>query len=207
MADKVTFEGKRELRWLQLGPCLVTYMEADTPFQDKLWDQWLEAVAQPTTGYLMICAWGPTAPSNQQWRRANKQMREQQLTVAVVTEARHNAALAKAASWLGTNIKSFRWGELHSACEFVGFDRAERIGARTKIIALRDRFGSVTTDETSASSYTHGSASGGSSTDSISNSGAIVRETNDEIQSRLAEVQARLRERSAFRRAGYTSDS
>lgn len=152
MANQVTFEGKRELRWLQVGTCLVTYMEADIPFHDTLWDQWLEAVARTTTQSLMICAWGATEPTNQQWRRANRQMRDQQLTVAVVTEARHNAALAKAASWLGTNIKSFRWGDLHTACEFVGYDRTERIGARAKITALRDRFGTVTNDETHAPS-------------------------------------------------------
>lgn len=197
MANKVTFEGKRELRWLQVGACLVTYMEADTPFQDKLWDQWLEAVARPTTKSLMICAWGATAPTNQQWRRANRQMRDQQLAVAVVTEARHNAALAKAASWLATNIKSFRWGDLHTACEFVGYERSERIGARSKITALRDRFGTVTSDEMSSPSYMSVSRQS-ASTDALSASGELVRETNNEIQTRLAEVQERLRNRAAF---------
>ncbi|KIG12542.1 hypothetical protein DB30_01252 [Enhygromyxa salina] len=176
-------------------------MEADVPFQDKLWDQWLEAVARPTTESLMICAWGATAPNNQQWRRANKQMRDQALAVAVVTEARHNAALAKAASWLGTNIKSFRWGELHNACEFVGYERTERLGARTKITALRDRFGTVTADETAASGHSTPLLTA-VSPDAISASGALVRETNDEIQTRLAEVQERLRSRTTFSRSG-----
>jgi hypothetical protein len=206
MADKVTFEGKRELRWLQVGPCLVTYMEADTPFQDQLWDQWLEAVAQPTTQSLMICAWGATEPSNQQWRRANRQMRDQQLAVAVVTEARHNAALAKAASWLGTNIVSYRWGDLHAACEFVGYDRADRIGARAKITALRDRFGTVTKDETSAPSYMSAPRPADTTNNTIRASGELVRETNDEIQARLAEVQERLRNRAAFSRPDRTVD-
>lgn len=205
MANKVTFEGKRELRWLQVGQCLVTYMEADTPFNDKLWEEWLEAVARPTTQSLMICAWGATEPTNQQWRRANKQMREQQLSVAVVTEARHNAALAKAASWLGTNIKSYRWGDLHSACEFVGFDRTERIGARAKITALRDRFGTVTSDDTNTPSYMS-SPHPNIASDMVSASGDLVRETNNEIQARLAEVQERLRNRAGFSRSGNVTD-
>ena len=205
MADKVTFEGKRELRWLQVGRCLVTYIEADTPLRDTLWDQWLEAVARPTTQSLMICAWGATEPTNQQWRRANKQMREQQLTVAVVTEARHNAALAKAASWLGTNIKSYRWGDLHAACEFVGYERAERIGARAKITALRDRFGAVTSGETSTPSYMSAPLPS-RGPDAISTSGDVVRDTNNEIQARLAEVQERLRNRAAFSGRGTVVD-
>ena len=204
MAEKISIDGKRELRWLYVGECLVTYMEADTEFSDALWSRWLEVVSQPRTRSLIIGAWGATQPSNQQWRRATKLMRDRELSVAVVTKARHNSALAKAASWLGTNIKAFRWDELNEACDFAGFDSASRVAARAKITALRDYFGAVGGDDAMESVL--GPARGPAFNTQFGASSEVVSETNDEIQARLAEVQARLKNRAAFSNPGKLID-
>lgn len=198
MAEKISIDGKRELRWIYVGGCLVTYMEADIEFRDALWNRWLDAVNGSRTQSLMICAWGATQPSNQQWRRATKLMRERELAVAVVTKARHNSALAKAASWLGTNIKAFRWDELNDACDFAGIDSASRVAARAKVTALRDYYGPVSADDLGASEPVLRSTSGPVFGAEFTASSEVVSETHDEIQARLAEVQARLRSRSSF---------
>lgn len=179
------------------GACLVTYMEAEVEFGDKLWDDWLETLQRPSITRLVLCSWGPTQPSHQQWRQATRLMRDRRMPVAVVTEARHNLALAKAASWLGTNIQSFRWHQLGEACDCVGIDKSEKLGAKAKIIALRDRFGPVTSDaDTGQSSFSgvgHNYAAGGHQP--MMASTELVLETSNEIQTKLAEIQARLRQR------------
>jgi hypothetical protein len=203
MATKVPFLGKRELRWFMVGQCLVTYMEEEVEFADALWDEWMEVIRHPNTTSIMLCSWGPTQPSHQQWRRVTRLMRERELPVAVVTEARHNLALAKAASWLGTNIESHRWGDLATAVRSLGLgDQA--ITAQARIVALRDRFGA----KTPSAEVFHGAESSTTtkasteSTDALDVTGmpassAVVFRHNDEIQKRLAQVQARFRSHTA----------
>jgi hypothetical protein len=191
MPAKLSFEGRRELRWMELGDCLVTYMEAEVDYTDQLWDEWMEALGRPSLARLLLCSWGPTQPSHQQWRRATRLMRDRQMPVAVVTDARHNLALAKAASWLGTNVQSFRWHQLGDGCDFLGFDKANKVALKAKVVALRDRFGPVTTGET-------GQHSGNTryvTSAHLSVSSESVMEVNTEIQAKLAEIQTRLRER------------
>jgi hypothetical protein len=198
MSSKVSFEGKRELRWMEIGDCLVTFMEADVEFSDKLWEDWLEALRRPSITRLMLCSWGPTQPTHQQWRQATRLMRDRRMPAAVVTEARHNLALAKAASWLGTNIQSFRWPQLGDACDFLGFDKSEKVATKAKVIALRDRFGPVTSDADVGSSYGSSSSYAPSSYsphNPLAVSTELVLETSSEIQTKLAEIQERLRQR------------
>jgi hypothetical protein len=193
MATKIAFEGSRELRWLEMGQCLACYMESEFEFSDKQWDEWLDAIRRDSIECLVICSWGPTQPTHQQWRRATRLMRDRQLPVAVVTEARHNFALAKAASWLGTNIQAHRWREIAAALEFLGMGTGEKLAAQATLVALRDRFGAVTTD-----------AELGSATDSpfvalpaLPADNEVFVEATEEIQQKLAEVQARFRNRSS----------
>lgn len=188
------FQGQRELRWIELGECVVTYLEADVAYDDRLWDTWLEALDRPSIRYAMLCSWGPTQPSHQQWRRATRLLRDRRMSAAVVTEARHNLALAKAASWLGTNVQSFRWPQLGEACDFVGFSRADKPAHKSEILALRDRFGLVTTTPVSGSEPTL-DASRYTGSNPLAVSSELVLETSSEIQTKLAEIQARLRER------------
>jgi hypothetical protein len=182
---------------MEIGECLVSYMEADVEFSDKLWDDWLEALQRPSITRLMLCSWGPTQPSHQQWRQATRLMRDRRMPVAVVTEARHNLALAKAASWLGTNIQSFRWHQLGDACDCVGVDKSDKVAVKAKVVALRDRFGPVTSDaDIGQSGYpasNHSLATPSSLP--LSASTELVLETSNEIQTKLAEIQARLRQR------------
>jgi hypothetical protein len=195
MAAKVSFEGERELRWIVLGECVVAYLEAEVDFSDAAWDAWVDAFAQPDITRLMLCSWGPTQPSHQQWRRATRLMRDRRMPVAVVTEARHNLALAKAASWLGTNIESYRWHQLGDACEFLELAKADKIANKAKIIALRDRFGPVIHGADMGSAGYSSSAGRSRSDGSMEVSSELVLETSSEIQAKLAEIQARLRER------------
>ena len=198
MGTKVSFEGKRELRWLVVGPCLVTYMEEEVEFADELWDEWMEAMRRPGTAAVMICSWGPTQPSHQQWRRATRLMRELELPVAVVTDARHNLALAKAASWLGTNIESHRWKDLSAAVRTVGL-QDQLITAQARITALRDRFGAVTPSAEGFGGVAGmpvrsvGSAGVVDSKDIMDISASeMVFQNSEDTQRRLAQVQARL---------------
>jgi hypothetical protein len=192
MATKIAFEGNRELRWLEIGHCLACFMESEVEFTDMQWDDWLDAIRRDSITSLVICSWGPTQPNHQQWRRATRLMRDRQLPVAVITDARHNFALAKAASWLGTNIQAHRWNEVGEALAFVGMGPSERMTVQASLVALRDRFGAVTTDAESGQML--GSevpilASSEPQTDEIV-------EANEEIQRKLAEIQARFRDRS-----------
>ena len=193
MGSQLAFEGERELRWLELGECLVTYVEAEVELADSLWDKWMDSLREPTVTRLMLCSWGPTQPSHQQWRRATRLMRDLRMPVAVVTNARHNLALAKAAAWLGTNMQAYRWHQLNEACELLGFGKDEKVAAKAKIIALRDRFGPVTTNpETGGSGYAN---RGYASTMPLAASSELVLETSSEIQAKLREIQARLQAR------------
>jgi hypothetical protein len=182
-------------------------MEGEVDFSDKLWDDWVEALQRPSVSCLMLCSWKPTQPSHQQWRQATRLMRDRRLAVAVVTEARHNLALAKAASWLGTNIQSFRWGDLGEACNCLGIDRAEQVAFKAKVVALRDRFGPVTGDAdvptSPGKSLSTNTQSFVPAHNPLSVSTELVLETSNEIQTKLAEIQARLRQRE---RAGTTTD-
>ncbi|PRQ06730.1 hypothetical protein [Enhygromyxa salina] len=187
MATKVSFEGKRELRWLMVSRCLITYLEEEVEFSDELWDEWMEAIGRPGVAAVMLCSWGATQPSHQQWRRVTRLMRELDLPVAVVTADRHNLALAKAAAWLGTNIESHRWNELGVAVRAVGLGD-QIITAQARITALRDRFGARTPPA---------EAFAGVDTQPrhvlpMAASSELVYEQSEAIQQRLAQVQARL---------------
>jgi hypothetical protein len=182
---------------MEIGACLVTYMESEVEYNDKLWDDWLEALQRPSITSLMLCSWGPTQPTHQQWRQATRLMRDRRMPVAVVTEARHNLALAKAASWLGTNIQSFRWQQLGDACDCLGFDKADKLAVKAKVVALRDRFGPVTGEpDTGQPSRSMSSGFAPTPSNPLAASSELVLETSNEIQTKLAEIQARLRQRS-----------
>ena len=116
-------------------------MEAKT-FSDELWSQWLAAVQDPQTKTVLLGAWGPAKPTTSQWRDATKVMKATKVTVAVVTEDRHNAALAKKASWIGAKVESFRWDtHLYDPFVFLGFDLATRKEMKPRVFGLRDYFG------------------------------------------------------------------
>lgn len=203
MATKIAFEGSRELRWLEIGHCLACYMESEFEFTDKQWDDWLDAIRRDSITSLIICSWGPTQPTHQQWRRATRLMRERQLPVVVVTEARHNFALAKAASWLGTNIRAHRWQEVGEGLAFLGMVSGERIGAQATLVALRDRFGTVTTEPEVEQIIEDTPLLSGHPNPP---SNDLLVEANEEIQQKLAEVQARFRNRSLQFRADIAQD-
>jgi len=195
----LSFEGTRELRWIEVGSCLVVFMEAEVEFADQEWDDWMEAMERPTVESLVVASWGPIQPSHQQWRRATRMMRDNKLPVAVVSEARHNFALAKAASWLGTNVESFRWSELDQALESIGFVDNAKLIARSRTVALRDCFG----PRVASAEYGQQRAAAPVEPRSESKDGfgyeassAIVFENNEEIQAKLAEIQARLAARN-----------
>ena len=196
MATKIAFEGSRELRWLEIGQCLACYMESEFEFSDRQWDDWLDAIRRESITSLILCSWGPTQPTHQQWRRATRLMRDRRLPVAVITDARHNFALSKAASWLGTNIQAWRWNDVGEALAFIGMAPSDRISMQTTLVALRDRFGAVTTpaevDPVQQAPVVMKLPSLGSDND-------VLVEANEEIQQKLAEVQARFRTRNAAR--------
>lgn len=196
MATKIAFEGNRELRWLEIGQCLACYMESEIEFTDKEWDDWLDAISRESITSLIICSWGPTQPNHQQWRRATRLMRDRQLPVTVVTDARHNFALAKAASWLGTNIQAYRWNQVGEALVFLGMGPSERMTVQATLVALRDRFGTVTTDAESGQMLGSALADSESSSPGMPALTDEVVEANEEIQRKLAEVQARFQDRS-----------
>lgn len=202
MPTKISFEGRRELRWLEIGPFLVCYMEAEVEFTDRLWDDWLEAIRRPEIKGLMICSWGPTQPSHQQWRRATRLMRDRRLPVAVVTDARHNFALAKAASWLGTNIESHRWNQLGQALDFIGLESDQRVASQAIIVALRDRFGTVT-EAAELGQVVQEPRTPVVGASLFAASEDVVYETNEEIQRKLAEVQARFRKLNRQKSAAF----
>lgn len=195
MTGRISYEGKQSLRWIRVASCMVTFMEANVDFDDGLWDDWIRAYSHESVKSLMICSWNPTQPTNQQWRRATRVMRDRDVPVVVVTEARHNLALAKAASWLGTNITSFRWSELADACKQVGFDAKLTPAARAKIVALRDAHGKITGDVTVGTPESNFTPRQPLS-QPLEASRELVEETNNEIQATLEALQKRLRARN-----------
>jgi hypothetical protein len=140
---QISFSGKRELRWLQEGETLITFIEADVAIADALWDQWLAAVVAPPGQKRLLASWGDIQPTKDQWRRATRMIRDAKTKVAVVTESRATSALAKAASWAGANMQAFRWEQLYEANEFLKIEVARRMAVRTAVTGLRDCFGAI----------------------------------------------------------------
>lgn len=180
------YEGARELRWVWAGRCLITYLEGDTAFRDDLWDRWVGQVDSAAAGSLMLCTWDAVRPTHQQWRRATRAMRDREQTVALISDARHNMALAKAASWLETDIEAFRWNELAEACRRVGLGGTALMPARARVVALRDAHGRKTADVTL----------GVPTAPDFSATTEAVFETSTEIRQTLRSLQERLRNRT-----------
>ncbi len=214
---QIPFSGKRELRWLQEGDCMITFVEAEVELSDALWDEWVAAFIGAPGKLRMLTSWGDIQPSKDQWRRATRTMRDAGCKVAVVTESRVTSALAKAASWAGADMQAFRWEQLYDASVFLDMDGPRRTAVRATVISLRDCFGSVdgsaikpppsaaeipTTvasrpiPSPSARTRPNSEASSTSISDAASQNLARVRQTSEEIQAKLAEVQARLRNRT-----------
>ena len=148
------YEGKRGLRWVRAGSCLVTYVEENKLIDDGLWDTWLAAVQNIRTETVMLCGWGPIQASTAQWRQFTNIAKTVGLPIAVVTDARHNAALAKKAAWVGANVKSFKWdASLYEPFVFLGFDLETRKALKPKVFDLRDVHGAV--DQSSAPAATN----------------------------------------------------
>lgn len=143
---KVSFDGKRELRWLQEGDCFITYFDADVEVSDALWDQWLDALLRAPGTRVLLSSWGDIQPSKEQWRKATKALRGCGKKFAFVTESRPTSALVKAASWAGVDILAFRWEQLYDASVHIGLEREQRIAIRATLTALRDYFGAVAGD-------------------------------------------------------------
>lgn len=238
---KVSFDGKRELRWLQEGDCFITYFDADVEVSDALWDQWLDALLHAPGTRVLLSSWGDIQPSKEQWRKATKALRGCGKKFAFVTESRPTSALVKAASWAGVDILAFRWEQLYDASVHIDLEREQRIAIRATLTALRDYFGAVAGDGELGSTVgrpVFGGAStfggttpaprddrrddqprprpssplaskpaAGSSAaepptrsrtpmaDAASRNLEQVRQTSEEIQAKLAEIQARLRNR------------
>jgi hypothetical protein len=182
MDDKRLFEGKRELRWTQSGSALITFIQEDVAIADELWDRWIAVFSKPGIERLFVCAWGAIQPTHQQWRRANKAMRDRGYAVTCVTENRHTMALIKAASWVGTKAQAFAWNQLHDACEYAGVSKDERVEIKAKVVALRDAFGRVASDVTI----------GRVNQPRVSIFGDLSY-SSEEIQQRLDELQVQLR--------------
>ncbi|NVB37621.1 hypothetical protein G6O69_07240 [Pseudenhygromyxa sp. WMMC2535] len=197
MTSKVSYEGKQSLRWMRVAGCMVTYMEPNVDFADADWDEWIAAFSQDNIRSLVIGSWDPTQPTHQQWRRATRAMRDRELPVSVISEARHNLALAKAASWLGTDMQSFRWTEINDALKRIGLDPQLVPAVRAKIVALRDAHGQVASDVTlGASAPPRPRRRSYEFSQPLEVSADLVQETNSEIQATLESLQKRLKNRS-----------
>lgn len=180
--DKRAFEGRRELRWTQAGTVLISYIQEDVAIADELWDRWIAAFSQPGVQQLIIGCWGAVQPTHQQWRRANKAMRERGFAVTCITESRHTMALIKAASWVGTKAQAFAWNQMQDACEFAGVAKEERVEIKARVVALRDAFGRLVSDVTV----------GRINQPRVSIFGDLAY-SSDEVQQRLDELQVQLR--------------
>lgn len=198
MGNKVPYEGARELRWVRVSSCLLTYVDTEVELADGLWNDWLAAVADERVKGVLICAAGPIQPSHQQWRRATRTMRDRDIPASVVTESRHNLALAKAASWLGTDMLSFEWSEVKMACQRICDDEKLIPALRMKLVTIRDAHGpvSVTGDRKAPEFERSRYNSMFSPTSHIEVSSEEVLETNSEIQATLAALQARSAKRT-----------
>lgn len=141
MTKSATSSGEGGLRWIQHDGCVVTDLEGGVEFSASAWDAWLHALSETESRKWIWCARGDIQPSKSQWRQATRLIRDAGSTVAVVTDSRHTAALAKAASWLGIEMRAFRWNQIYDATMFVGLPSQQRIALRAHITAVRDRHG------------------------------------------------------------------
>ena len=200
---------------------MITFVESDVAISDAVWDEWLAAFIAPPGKARLLTSMGDIQPTKEQWRRATRMMRDANLKIAVVTESRPTSALAKAASWAGVDMQAFRWEHLYEASLFIGVDSQQRPAVRASVIFLRDCFGAVdgaamrqtpmspfgmtratvtTAPRTTAAPRTGlpvgAQVSKTPMADAASQNLAQVRQTSEEIQAKLAEVQARLRSRT-----------
>jgi hypothetical protein len=127
-------------RWRSVGSFLVLYTVANVAIPDALWDQVLSVIDSDVhRGVLSLTGGdGLVKITRPQWRKSAAIIGRRGYPVAAITDHTVTLELTRAASWLGSNARGFRWRELEAGFEFLGVPTSERPAMREAIEQLRE---------------------------------------------------------------------
>lgn len=126
-------------RWRVVGPWLVLYT-ANVPISDALWDQVLSVIDTDVhRGVLSLTGGdGLVRITKPQWRKSAAIIGKRGYPVAAITDHTLTLELTRAAGWLGSNARGFKWRDLEAGFDFLGVPAADRAQLVHAIDELRE---------------------------------------------------------------------
>lgn len=127
-------------RWRSVGSYLVLYTVANVAIPDALWDQVLSVIdSDAHLGVLSLTGGdGLVKITKPQWRKSATVIGRRGYPVAAITDHTVTLELTRAAGWLGSNARGFRWRELEAGLDFLAVPAEERGAMREAIEQLRE---------------------------------------------------------------------
>jgi hypothetical protein len=110
------------LRWRLIDGLHVSFVEAEVPISEELWDMCMASRNSPEVrGCLSIIGGDGFAQiSRRQWRVSATITIRRHFPFAMISSHRITLAMVRAAEWSGANIRAFKWAELDHALAFLG---------------------------------------------------------------------------------------
>lgn len=110
------------LRWRSIDGLHVSFVEAEVPISEELWDMCMACRRLPgVSGCLSIIGGDGFAEiSRRQWRVSAAVAIQRRFPFAMISSHRITLAMVQAAGWSGANIRAFKWAELDLALAFLG---------------------------------------------------------------------------------------
>lgn len=110
------------LRWRSIDGLHVSFVEAEVPISEALWDMCMDSRNSPeVSGCLSIIGGDGFAEiSHRQWRVSAALAIQRCFPFAMMSSHRITLAMVQAAGWSGANIRAFKWAELEHALAFLG---------------------------------------------------------------------------------------
>lgn len=110
------------LRWRTIDGLHVSFVEAEVPIAEELWDMCMESRKSPEVSSCLSIVGGDgfAQISRRQWRVSATLTIQRQFPFAMISSHRITLAMVCAAAWSGANIRTFKWAELDLALAFLG---------------------------------------------------------------------------------------
>jgi hypothetical protein len=110
------------LRWRLLDGIHVSFVEAEVPVSEELWDMCMASrnSSEVSACLSIIGGDGFAQISRRQWRVSATIVMQRRFPFAMISSHRITLAMVQAARWNGANIRAFKWIELENAFAFLG---------------------------------------------------------------------------------------
>jgi hypothetical protein len=105
-------------KWVELDRLMVAYStEGQVP--DDVWQSFVKDLkTRPINKYLGVSV-GQFEVTSVQRKQIADALKGRGIALAIVTDERLVRGIVTAASWLGVNVKSFSWAEIHDALDHL----------------------------------------------------------------------------------------